>query len=66
MTEDEIMALVGYPYELAERSEFVAFARAIEAAAQAVVDRWDTPLWKDAEHPAEVINRLRRVLEGER
>ena len=31
-------------------------------AAQAVVDRWDTPLWKDAGPTAYVINRLRDAL----
>ena len=32
------------------------------AAAQAVVDRWDTPLWKDAPATAEYIGRLRAAL----
>ncbi len=31
-------------------------------AAQAVVDRWDTPLWKDAPATADYINRLRAAL----
>ena len=34
-------------------------------AAQAVVDRWDTPAWKDAEPTGAFINRLRRALAGE-
>lgn len=34
----------------------------LEAAAKAVIDRWDTPLWKDAEPTANVINELRKTL----
>jgi rubrerythrin len=34
----------------------------LRAAAQAVVDRWETPLWKDAEPTASVIYRLRDAL----
>lgn len=49
-----------------DRRALLAAYDALAAAAQAVVDRWDTPLWKDAEPTAGVINRLRRVLEGER
>lgn len=39
-------------------------ASALRAAAQAVVDRWDSPQWKDQPHTAEFINRLRRALEA--
>lgn len=38
-----------------------ALAALIEAA-QAIVDRWDTPLWKDVPHTGEYINRLRAAL----
>ena len=34
----------------------------LEQAAQAVVDRWDTPSWKDVPATAEYINRLREAL----
>lgn len=34
----------------------------LRAAAQAVVDRWDTPLWKDVPATAEYIGRLRAAL----
>jgi hypothetical protein len=34
------------------------------AAAKAVVERWDTPLWKDVPHTAEYINRLRAAIPG--
>jgi hypothetical protein len=34
----------------------------IKSAAQAVVDRWETPLWKEAEPTAAVIYRLRDAL----
>ena len=35
---------------------------AIRQAAQAVVERWDTPLWKDVPHTAEYIEALRAAL----
>jgi len=35
-------------------------------AAQSVVDRWDTPLWKDAPATAESINALRNALDSPR
>jgi hypothetical protein len=34
----------------------------LRAAAQAVVDRWDTPLWKNAPSTGEYINALRAAL----
>lgn len=34
----------------------------LRTAAQAVVDRWDTPLWKDVPSTAEYIGRLRAAL----
>ena len=34
----------------------------VEMAAQAVVDRWETPHWKDAEPTAAVIYKLRDIL----
>ena len=34
----------------------------LRAAAQAVVERWDTPLWKDVPHTAVYINALRKAL----
>lgn len=38
---------------------------ALKNAAQAVVQRWDTPLWKDAPATATFINSLRAALGGE-
>ena len=35
----------------------------LRKAAQAVVDRWDTPLWKDAPHTGTFIDALRAALE---
>ncbi len=32
------------------------------SAAQAVVARWDTPLWKDAPFKGDYINRLRKAI----
>lgn len=37
----------------------------LQQAGQAVVDRWDSPAWKDQPHTAEVINRLRDVIAEE-
>jgi hypothetical protein len=37
-------------------------AAELRTAAQAVVDRWDTPLWKDVPATAEYIGRLRAAL----
>lgn len=34
----------------------------VREAAQAVIDRWETPKWKDAEPTAAVIARLREAL----
>ena len=34
----------------------------LEGLAQAMVDRWDTPLWKDTKSTAECINILRNHL----
>jgi hypothetical protein len=36
--------------------------RWLREAAQAVIDRWDTPLWKDVPATAEYIGRLRAAL----
>lgn len=38
---------------------------ALVKAARAVVERWDTPLWKEAPATAEVIHRLRAALAEE-
>lgn len=35
----------------------------IRIAAQAVIDRWDSPKWKDAEPTADVIARLRDAID---
>ena len=34
----------------------------VRTAAQALIDRWDTPNWKDAEHTGAFIQRLRETL----
>lgn len=38
---------------------------AVYSAACAVVERWDTPLWKDAPATAKYIKRLRTALSSE-
>lgn len=56
--------------ELAKRLEAEKRAEAalaeLQQAAQAVVDRWDSPSWKDQPHTAEFINRLRHAIESAR
>lgn len=37
---------------------------ALIEAARAVVQRWDSPLWKQAEHTGEFIHRLRMALDA--
>ena len=34
----------------------------LKNAAQAVIDRWNTPLWKDVEATVTFINRLQSIL----
>jgi hypothetical protein len=36
----------------------------LRKAAQALVSRWDTPLWKDAPHTGVFIDALRAALEA--
>ena len=38
----------------------------LEELAKAVVDRWDTPSWKDVPHTAEYINALRNHLKDKK
>lgn len=42
--------------------EAAAEIERLRSAAQAVVDRWDTPLWKDVPATGEFINALRTAL----
>lgn len=49
----------------AELRRLHAECEALRAAAQAVIDRWDTPLWKDVEPTAAVIGRLRAAVASE-
>lgn len=37
----------------------------LQKAAQAVIDRWDSPAWKDQPHTAEYILALRKALDAE-
>ena len=37
----------------------------LQKAAQAVIDRWDSPAWKDQPHTAEYIEELRKALDAE-
>lgn len=37
----------------------------LQKAAQAVIDRWESPSWKDQPHTAEYIAELRKALDAE-
>lgn len=43
-------------------ARLIAAAPDLLMAAKAVVIRWDTPIWKDAEHTAQVIDLLREAI----
>jgi len=55
--------------KLAERDMEITKLRCevvtLRVAAQGVIDRWDTPLWKDVPATAKYINRLRAALSPE-
>ena len=44
----------------------VTYHEKLVQLAKAVVDRWDTPLWKDVPHTAEYINELRNHLKDKK
>ena len=46
----------------AEDARLIAAAPELLAAGQALVERWDTPNWKDAKHTGESINKLRAAI----
>lgn len=56
-----LVAALSAPQALSEEQEREDELR---AAARAVIDRWDTPLWKDAPATAVYINKLRRALDA--
>lgn len=56
IAQQETLALSEQPHAEADRLTEVV------AAAHAVVERWDTPLWKDVPATAQFINRLRAAL----
>jgi hypothetical protein len=45
-----------------ERNQLRYEVVTLKVAAQAVIDRWDTSLWQDAEPTGRLINRLRNAL----
>jgi len=53
------------PHRAVQLVEVGTSARGLIDAAQAVIDRWDTPLWKDVEPTAAVIGRLRAAVASE-
>ena len=53
------------PHRAVQLVDVGASARGLIDAAQAVIDRWDTPLWKDVEPTAAVIGRRRAAVASE-
>ena len=50
----------------AENQQLSDEVQRLRDAARAVIERWDSPKWKDESPTADVINALRRALEGKR
>ena len=50
-------------YTVQEIDDLCAENAKLRTAAQAVIDRWDTPLWKDVPATAVFIEQLRAALE---
>ena len=44
----------------------VTYHKKLEELAQSVVDRWDTPSWKDTKSTAKYINALRNHLKDKK
>lgn len=55
-------AIEQYCHLLRDRADLQERLETLEEAAQAVIDRWETPLWKDVPATAEYIARLRAAL----
>lgn len=52
-----------HPLEQAKaNARLIAAAPELLSAAIAVVERWDSPTWKDQPHTAEYINALRAAI----
>ena len=62
-TEDVVHAEVAKELEL-ELAEAQAEKDALKSAAQGVIDRWDSPRWKEEAPTAESINALRCALQA--
>ncbi len=45
-------------------SDLIDFDAQLTEAARAVIERWDSPSWKDTVHTAAYINRMRNVLDA--
>lgn len=47
---------------VAEREEYRAAMRKVEQAAEAVITRWDSPMWKQETATAALIHELRAAI----
>lgn len=56
-TANKQLALIAYAAACAD-------AKGLVDAAQAVIDRWDSPKWKDVPPTADSINALRRAVKA--
>lgn len=52
----------GNPASTEREADLLTKLRAVVYAASAVIERWDSPKWKDEPHTAEFINRLRAAV----
>jgi hypothetical protein len=62
MTDDQDITHKLYQDYVQPSPPQVTYHTKLKELAQAVVDRWDTPLWKDTKSTAEYINALRNHL----
>lgn len=49
---------------VAFRNQYKVKLDALIKTAQAVIDRWDSPNWKDGTHTAEYIHALRQAVDS--
>jgi len=51
-------------YLIKENTELQKKLDAMTKAAKSVIDRWDSPVWKDHKHTGEYIHSLRQAVKA--